>query len=469
MSSKIANLLRPKERSGDMTQGNILRRIVMFSLPLLAGSVLQQLYNAVDAIVVGHYVGSAALGAVTLAGPVVAMMVALFVGMSSGATVIISRFFGAGDRERLEEAVHTAMMLTVIIGAALSIIGVVFTPTLLSWMSSNQAQTAEMMSDAVTYVRIYFAGLIGLTVYNMGSGILQAVGNSRYPLYFLLISAILNTLGDLLLVVVFNMGVSGAAYATIGAQALSAAFVVLVLCRSKHSYKLNIKRLRISKFVARNIMSIGLPSAVQGAIVSASNILVQAYLIGLNNDSIVAGNGTANSLNSFIQLPVQVMAVAVTTFVSQNLGAGNVARARRGTRDAMFIGIGVSVVLSALALIFHEGLLTIFSPKAEVLRYGWEFMRVYTPFYFVLSCTQILPGALRGAGDVKVATIASVGCFVVLRQVYLFIVTKTQYTVFNVALGYPATWTLCALIILIHYLRSNWTKFEREKQLTVDN
>ncbi|MDR0819109.1 MAG: MATE family efflux transporter [Oscillospiraceae bacterium] len=444
-----------KTRTGDMTQGGILRQLIVFAFPLLLGNLLQQLYNAVDAIIVGNFVGRNALAAVGSTGSLVQLLISFFMGMSSGASVMISRYYGAGDNERLSRAVHTAILLSIIIGAVTSVAGVILSPLILRLMNTP----AEMMDDAVMYLRIFFAGLLGLTVYNMGASALQAVGNSRYPLYFLIISTIVNTVGDLALTVGLNMGVAGAALATIFAELLSAVLVLLVLGKSKREYKLSFRKLKMDKQITKNILSLGLPGAFQSAIVSVSNVVVQSYMNGLGTVA-VAGYSAANKLDAFLQLPIQAMALAVTTFVSQNLGAGKVKRARSGTKMSMLIGIAATLALSIPAIVFHERFLMAFSSDSEVLRDGWEFMKVFAPFYFILSGTQILPGALRGAGDVKTSTFASVGCFVVLRQVYLFIITKTRYTIFTVAFGYPMTWALCALIVLVHYLRSDWRKFD---------
>ncbi|MDR2606164.1 MAG: MATE family efflux transporter [Oscillospiraceae bacterium] len=447
-------------RKGDMTQGSILRRLIVFALPLLLGSLLQQLYNAVDAVIVGQFVGREALAAVGSTGSLVNLIVSFFMGLSSGASVLVSRYFGAKDNGKLHDAVHTSMLLSLIIGAVTAIIGVLFSPVLLAWMRTP----SDMTRDAAAYLQIYFAGVIALTVYNMGSGVLQAVGNARYPLYFLMVSTAINIIGDLILVVGFKMGVAGAALATIFAEAISAALVVTVLCKSHREYKLTLRHLRLNRLITADIFKLGIPGALQGAIVSVSNIIVQSYMNGLGTVA-VAGYSAANKLDSFLPLPIQTMALTITTFVSQNLGAHKVKRARTGTKYAMFIGIGVTMFLSAFAIAFHNRFLGIFSPDAEVMRDGWEFMRVFAPFYFMLAGTQILPGALRGAGDVKAATFASVGCFVILRQVYLFFVTKVHYTIFAVSLGYPATWTLCAVFVLIHYLRSDWRSFEYSEKL----
>jgi putative MATE family efflux protein len=445
-----------KTGDGDLTRGSIPRQLAAFALPLMLGNLLQQLYNAVDAVIVGHFVGRDALAAVGCAGPVVNLLVSFFMGLSSGGSVLISRHFGARDQGRLNAAVHTSMLMSGVVGAALSLAGVLLAPSILRAINTPQ----EMFAGADAYLRIYFAGLPALTVYNMGSAVLTAVGNARYPLYFLLTSTVLNTVGDLVLITRFRMGVAGAALATIIAEGVSAALVVAVLCRTHHDYRLFPRGLRLEPEALRGIVKIGMPGAVQGSIVSVSNVIVMSYLNGLGSVA-VAGYSAANKLDAFLPLPVAAMALAAPTFVGQNLGAGQVARARRGTRVAMLMGIGVTIPLSALALAFHNSFLGLFSTDAEVLDYGWQFMRVFAPFYFVLAGTQILPGALRGAGDVTTATLANVGCFVVLRQIYLSIVTKVDYSVLTVALGYPVTWALCAAIIAFRYLRSDWRPFEK--------
>jgi putative MATE family efflux protein len=444
-----------------MTQGNIPRQLIKYSMPLLVGALLQQLYNAVDAVVVGNFVGRDALAAVGSTGALTQLLISFFMGMSSGASVLISRYFGAEDDKKLSDTVHTSMLLALIIGAGLSVIGVAASPLILKMMNTPDS----MMPDAVKYLSIYFAGLLGLTVYNMGAAVLQSVGNSRYPLYFLIVSTVVNTIGDVILVRVFGMGVAGAAWATIFAEALTAVLVVITLHRSHREYRLDFRKLRLNGAITKSIVALGLPGAIQGAIVSISNVMVQTYMNGLGAVA-VAGHSAANKLDNFLPLPVQTMALAVTTFVSQNLGAGEVKRARSGVKWSVIIAIVPTVILSVTVLIFHSQFLRIFSGDTEVLDYGWQFMRVFAPFYFVLAGTQIIPGALRGAGDVKTATFASIISFVVLRQIYLFFMTKIRYTVFVVSLGYPATWTLCTIIVLVHYLRSNWSGFERANRRT---
>jgi putative MATE family efflux protein len=441
---------------GDMTSGKIGRQLIFFAVPLLLGNLLQQLYNAVDAAVVGNFVGPEALATVGVTGTLAGMVVFLVTGLCSSANVLTARFFGAKDESGVHKTVHTAMLLALVIGAALSGVGILAASALLRAMNTPES----LLAGAESYLRIYFAGIVPLTVYNMGAAVLTAMGDSRRPLFFLLVSTALNTVGDLLFVAVFGWGVAGAAAATVIAEVIASAFVVVTLCRAKGPHRLHLRRLRIDPETARGIARLGVPAALQQAIITASNVVVQAYINGLGAVA-VAGYAAAAKLDAFLPLPIQTMALAVTTFVSQNLGAGNVARARRGTRWSMLIGIGATVTLSSFALVFHDTFLGVFSSDPETLRYGFEFLCAFAPFYFILSGTQIIPGALRGAGDIRTATFASIGCFVAVRQIYLAIVTKFAYTPTAVGLSYPITWLICAAIICAHYLRSDWGRFEK--------
>jgi putative MATE family efflux protein len=438
-----------------MTQGNIWRLLTLFAVPLLLGNLLQQLYNAIDAIIVGSYVGKEALAAVGSTGPLINMIIAFFMGMSTGASVLISQFFGAKDARGLHDTVHSAIFLSLVLGLALSAVGVICSPFLLEWMKTPQ----EILPDANEYLRVYFWGMSSLTVYNMGAAILTAVGDSRRPLYFLILSAVLNVVGDLAFVLLFHMGIAGVAWATVLAQVVSAALVIIVLLRAETDYKLIPRDLRLHRGIVQKIAGIGLPGAVQQAIISISNIVVQAYINGLGTVT-VAGYSAASKLDAFITLPVQTMALVASTFVGQNLGARQVGRARRGVNISLILGLSATLVIAALALLFGRPLLRFFSTDEAVLSDGFRFMLVFVPFYFILCGTQILPGALRGAGDVRFATLACIISFVGLRQLFLFLVTKLNYSIETVGLSYPATWLIAAIAILIHYRRSDWSRFE---------
>jgi putative MATE family efflux protein len=319
------------------------------------------------------------------------------------------------------------------------------------------------MDGAVIYLRIFFGGFVFTSLYNTGTAILTAVGDSRRPLYFLAVSALLNVVGDLVFVLAFDMGIAGVAISTVVAQMVSVVLVGLVLLHSEEDYRLSIKQLTIKLEHVKSIANIGLPTAVQSTIVSFSNVVVQSYFNGLGAVA-VAGYAASNKIDAFAQLPIATMAMAVSTFVAQNLGAGEVKRARQGVKYAMGIAIGITLVLTVPAYAFTIPLLKIFTKDASVLSDAIVFFHTIAPFYTVLAFTQVLPGALRGAGSVKFTTVSIVACFVALRQVYLGIFTRIDggsfYTIVTVTLGYPLTWSLCAMATLIFYLKSDWSGFE---------
>ncbi|MDR1542515.1 MAG: MATE family efflux transporter [Clostridiales bacterium] len=447
--------IRGSLAAGDMTSGGIGKPLVMFALPLLLGYLLQQFYNAFDAIVVGNFVGSEALGAVGSSGPLINMLIAFAMGMFNGASALTARYFGSRDGKSLHECIHTSLLMSLVMGVALGLAGSVAAPKLLRLMGTPP----EILPSASEYLRIYFMGLPALIIYNFGAATLTALGDSRRPLYFLIMSTMINVVGDLIFVLAFHQGIKGVAWSTVLAEIISAIMVIVVLIKAEGPTKLVFKDLKISGKLLRQILSIGLPGGIQGTIVSFSNVMVQSYMNGLGAIS-VAGYSAAQKLDAFVSLPVQTMAMACATFVAQNLGAAQVARARKGVRYSMLIGVLVSITLSAIVISSGRVLLRIFTPEADVLAAGVQFMWCLAPFHFILSGTQIIPGALRGAGSVKIPTAASILSFVGLRQIYLFFISKSHYTITGVALAYPITWSIAAIIICVCYLKSDWSKFE---------
>jgi putative MATE family efflux protein len=457
-------LLRKKLKSlsllflnkGDLTSGSIFSSIVLFSIPLLTGYFLQQFYNAIDAVVVGNYVSKNALAAVGSTNQLINMTIAFAMGMFSGASVIVSQFYGAREYRRLRDTIHTTIAISIVLGVVFTILGVTLSPAILRAVRTPP----EVLDDSIIYLRIYFGGLAPLLIYNAGAAILTALGDSRRPLIFLLISSILNIIGDLVLVLIFKMGVEGVAISTVFAEVVCAVLVLTTLARSDISRRLIIKEIKVKFGILKRIFSLGIPSAVQGIIVSASNVLVQSYINGLG-DVVVAANSAAGKIDAFAGLPLQAMTLVAATFVGQNLGAGDVKRARRGANYSVALSAGITGLISILIIVAREPLLRIFTPETDVIELGSQFLMVYAPLYFVLACTQVLPGALRGAGDVKYSTFVCVGCFVVIRQIYLFIITKFDYSILTVALGYPVTWALASVLIAVRYLKSDWSGFKK--------
>ena len=434
----------PSSRTMDMTEGPIARQLVSFAAPMLLGLIFQQLYNTVDTIVVGNFVSAQALAAVGTTGPLINSLLGFFNGFSAGATVVIARAFGA-----------RSPLLAVVITAA----GLGLTPTLLRLMRAPE----DMLPEATTYLRIYFMGIAGLMLYNMGAGILRAVGDSRRPLYFLIFSAIMNTAGDLIFVLVFHLGVAGVAYATILSQGVSALLVLYVLIRSDGMHRLYIRKLRLHGSTLRKIVAIGLPTAIQSAITAFSNVFVQSY-INVFGSSCAAGWSIYGKLDQFALLPLQSISMASATFVGQNLGALNIPRAKRGIRTALAMGMACTAVLMVPLMLFARPLLSLFNQDPDVLYYGQMFVLWITPFYLFACVNDILGGALRGAGESLATMICMLSSFVVIRQIYLFVMSRLTHSALLTGLGYPLGWMLCCISLILCYRLIPWEKKQAARQ-----
>ena len=438
-----------------MTEGSIPRLLITFALPLMVGNVFQQLYNTVDSIIVGNFVSKQALAAVGCTGPIINTLIGVFAGLSGGAGVVISQFYGAKDRERLRRAVQTTVVLTAIMCVLLTAAGVLMAPLLLRLMDTP----ADVMGAASEYLRIYFWGISGMLLYNIGAGILRAVGDSTHPLYFLIFSATTNTVLDYLFVKVFSFGIAGAAIATIVSQALSAVLVMGMLIRSKEDYRVDLKALHLDGAVLKRICEIGIPSSLQMGVTAASNVFVQSY-INRFESSCMAGWAAYNKLDAFAMLPLMGFSMAVTTFVGQNYGAGKLDRARSGPLHALWIGTLIMVAILTPMMLFAPTLVRLFNQEAEVIAFGTLFIRLISPFYLLCTINQIYSGALRGVGDTKATMIIMLFSFVFFRQLYLFTAYRLGGGIVPIALGYPAGWIMCSTVILIYYYR-----FARQRAL----
>ncbi len=431
----------------DMTQGSTTRHLVRFALPLLAGNLFQQLYNMVDTWVVGNFVSNEAFSAVGTVTPIINTLIGFFLGMSSGAGVVISQYYGAHRPEKVREAVHTAMLLTVIMGVVFTGVGIAMTPLMLELMKTP----AEVAPDQAAYLTIYFAGIMGLLLYNMGSGILRAVGDSQRPFYFLLVSAGVNTALDLLFVLKFGMGVEGVAYATIIAQAVSAVLTIAVLIGYDGSVKLSLRDLRIHWRMLKKIVAVGIPAALQMAITAFSNVFVQGYINHFGADC-MSGWTAYTKIDQLVILPVQSLSLASTTFVGQNLGVGNVERAKGGVRRALYLSFAVTAVLLVPVLTLAPDMTAFFNSKPEVVSYGALLLRLLSPFYFFFCINQIYSGALRGSGNSQVPMLIMLGSFVVFRQIYLYVMAHfISNEIVPIAMGYPAGWFVCSAVTLLYY------------------
>ncbi len=436
-----------KTTAKDMTEGPILRQLIAFALPLMLGNVFQMLYNTVDSVIVGNFVSKQALAAIGSTTMIVNLFVFFFNGFSIGAGVVIGQYFGARDMEKLHDAIETTMAATFILSLLFSLLSFVIVDPLLRMMSTPE----DVFHDASVYLRIYLGGIAGLLIFNMGSGVLRAVGDSTRPLYFLIFTSLLNIALDLFFVLVLKMGVAGAAVATIVSQFLSAALILVLLSRTRDIYRLEWRELCIRWPILRRVFAIGLPAAVQSVITALSNVFVQGYINVFGSD-VMAGWSSYNKLDQFIMLPMQSMAMSATTFVSQNVGAGNDRRSDRGTVAALGLTCAVTGSIIALLVAFAPGAVRLFSPDEAVIRYGVLFIRTNVIFLLFNCINHVLAGALRGRGDSRGPMIIMLASFVALRQIYLFVVTHYfANTPRIVGIGYPVGWVSCCAAELLYF------------------
>ncbi len=437
----------------DMTTGSIWKLLLSFSVPLLIGNLFQQLYNTVDSLVVGNFVGTEALAAVGSTTCIINTMVMFFTGTSIGATVVISRHYGAHDDRKLHLAVETTMMVTFIASILFTGIGVLFTPFMLRFMSTPE----DVLPSASEYLRIYFSGISGLLIYNMGSAVLRAVGDTRRPLLFLCFSSILNTVLDLIFVIVFDLGIAGVAYATILSQFISAALVLVVLTLDGGSYHLVWQDLRIDRPTFRQILSIGLPAGFQQSLTSFSNVYVQSY-VNFFGSACMAGWSCYTKIDQFIFLPLQSMNQAATTFVSQNIGAQDIKRAKRGSMTAFYMSTAITIAISAILWFTAGQFVSLFNQDPSVISYGVLFIHTNSTLTFTCCATQIFSGSLRGAGDSKTPMLVMLFSYVLFRQIYLYVITQFINTPAVVGFGYPLGWIVCSLLTSYFYFRGSWEK-----------
>lgn len=445
-----------KENRGLMTEGVIWKQLLLFALPLLLGNLFQQFYNTVDSIVVGNYIGANALASVGASTPIVNLMVGMFTGLGTGAGVVIAQFFGAKDHKGVHDGVHTTIALCLVSGLVMAVVGVALSPIILRLLDTP----AEIMEGSVTYLQIYFMGVMALMIYNMGSGILRAVGDSRTPLYFLMVSSVVNILLDLLFVIKVQMGVAGVAWATLIAQAISACLVLIRLMTSTESYKLILKDIRFHKKVLLETIRIGLPGGIQNAVISFSNLIVQ-YNINSFGAAAVAGCSAYTKIDGFAILPVMSFSMAITTFTGQNIGAKNYDRVRKGAKTCLVIALAVTLTLSGGLYLFGEKLLRVFSSDQQVLSYAVQMMHFLVPGYVCLATAHTYCGVVRGAGISMVPMLALVGNMCVLRVIWISLAMPVFHNIIVVFLGYSLTWLTSALTMVIYYHRSGWLERHR--------
>lgn len=454
-----------KTTARDMTQGNIVKQVLLFAMPLMLGNIFQMLYNTVDSIVVGQFVGTQALAAVGSTTMIVNMLVFFFNGFSIGASVVIGVHFGAKNMEKLHKAVETTMAATFIMSVLFTIIGVLGVKPMLRFMSTPE----DVFPEATTYLQIYFAGFSGLLIYNMGSGVLRSVGDTTRPLYFLVLTSILNIILDLVFVLVIPMGIAGVAYATIISQFISAGLTLVLLSRSKDIYKLTWHDLAIDGGILKHIFSVGLPAGIQSVITAFSNVFVQSY-INYFGSSCMAGWSCYNKLDQFVMLPMQSMAMASTTFVSQNIGARQPKRAEKGTHITILLTLLITGAIVAAMMAFAAPSVELFSQDPKVVEYGVLFIRANVVFLLFNCVTHVLAGALRGMGDSNGPMIIMLLGFVGFRQAYLYIMTHfISNTPLTVGFGYPVGWVSCCVLEVAYFLIRRKRLLYQEDDESIDN
>ncbi len=434
-----------------MTEGKITPLIIRFAIPLLLGNIFQQFYNMVDSWVVGNFVSNEAFSAVGTVGPIINMLIGFFMGLSSGAGVVISQYYGASKEDQVSDTVHTAIMMTIALSVIITALGLVLMPVMLGIMNTPES----VLPEARSYLTIYFSGVAGLLFYNIGASILQATGDSKRPFYFLATAAITNVVLDLLFVIVFHMGVEGVAYATVIAQLASAALVMFTLFRTDSCVKIIPSKLKMHWDVLARIIRVGIPAALQMAIISFSNIFVQSYINHFGADC-MSGWTAYSKIDALMLLPMQSIGLATTTFVGQNIGVGKVERVREGVRTGLMLSVAATVIPMIPVMLFAPQLVAFFNSKKEVVDYGVLMIRWISPFYALTCSSNIQSAALRGSGDTKAPMIIMIFSFVIFRQIYLFIVANfISNTVIPIFMGYPAGWLVCTVLTAVYYHKAD--------------
>ena len=441
--------MEEKTSSTLMTEGPIWKRIIFFAIPIFLGNLFQQLYNTADAVVVGRFVGTEALAAVGgSTGQIANLIVNFFVGLASGATVIIARYYGAKNKKDLNDTLHTAAALSFVGGILTSVIGIAATPGMLRLMKTPD----NVMADSRTYLSIYFAGILFVFIYNVGSAILRAAGDSKRPLYFLIVCCFINIFLDIVLVVFFHMGVAGAAIATVVSQAVSAVLVILVLLRSTDMYRLVPRQIRFHKFLLISIITIGLPAGIQSVMYNISNVLIQTSLNSLGTATMAAYTAFGK-IDAVYWMISGAFSVSIVTFIGQNYGAGKYSRMKKSVKVCLLLDFIASLLVSALLLGLGQFLFRLFTTDPEVIRIGMQIVYVIAPSYVLFIFIEILSSALRGMGNVLAPMLMTCGGVCVLRILWIFFVVPLAPGITSILLSYPVSWALTAVLFLIYYYR----------------
>ncbi len=436
-----------------MTQGPIWKRITYFALPILLGNLFQQMYNTADSLIVGNFLGKNALAAVSSTGSLIFMLIGFLSGIAIGAGVVISRYFGGNKLEEMSQAVHTTVAFGLVAGVVMTAVGVGLSPQILRWMDTPE----NVMYNSQLYLSIYFMGSLGSVMYNVCVGIMQAVGDSRHPLYYLIVSSVVNVVLDLFFIAVLGMGVDGAAWATIIAQYVSAIMCLWRLLRVKDSYRVELRRIRFHWDMLKRVVRFGLPSGVQNSIIAIANVVVQSN-INHFGDAAMAGVGAYSKIEGFGFLPITSFTMAMTTFVGQNLGAGQIERTKRGARFGTITSVLLAELIGVAVFIFAPQLIATFDTSPDVIAYGVDKARTSVLFYCLLAFSHAMASILRGAGKAVVPMFVMMICWCIIRVSFLAIAVPLTGSIQMVYWVYPLTWFLSSVTFLWYYRRIDWNR-----------
>lgn len=435
----------------DMTKGNPYAMMTGFALPILLSQIFQQLYNTADALIVGKCLGTNALAAVTSSGTLIFLLTSFFMGTAMGAGVVISRYFGAGKADEVSRAIHTMMAFGIVSGVLLTVVGVLLTPTFLVWMQTDP----EVMPEAVAYFRYYFLGALALVMYNICRSIINALGDSRRPLYYLIFSSLLNIGLDLLFLYVFHWGVWSAAAATVLSQMASVVLCMIYLLRKGNLFTVEWRKIRFHRDMLSEIVRYGLPSGVQNSVIAFANVIVQSQINSFGKLA-MAAYGTHAKIEGFAFLPITSFNMASTTFISQNLGAKQYERARKGARFSILAAVLLAEAIGICYFAFAPGMISIFDETAGVILFGVRQARTVALFYCLLAFSHSIAAVCRGAGKAFVPMCVMLSVWCVIRIIYIIIVMRLTGEIGYIYWAYPITWAISSVIYLIYYLRSDW-------------
>lgn len=442
---------RRSESVKDMTQGNPYSQIIAFALPIFLSQVFQQLYNTADTLIVGRFLGTNALAAVSSSGTLIFLLVSFFNGTSMGAGVVVSKYFGAKDNDKISRAIHTNIVFSLLCGVVLTLVGVFLTPTFLVWMKTDP----DVLPEAIEYFRYFFLGSLAMIMYNACRGIMSALGDSKRPLYYLIFSSLLNVALDVLFVAGFGWGVWSAAVATVLSQAASVVLCLRHLLMKDQIYSVQLKKLRIDKAMLLEILRYGLPAGVQNSVIAFANTIVQTQINSFGKYA-TAAYGTHGKIEGFAFLPIVSFNMAISTFISQNLGAGLHDRVKQGARFGTVAAVLMAELVGVLCYIFAPQLIGLFDSNAEVIRLGTMQARTVSLFFFLLAYSHSIAAVCRGAGKAFVPMFIMLGVWCVLRICYIAYVSHTFGELSYIYWAYPITWAISSVMYLIYYLKGDW-------------